>query len=144
MTKTRHTAVLALALLAGTTQAQTTVVDAWARGTVPQQPGTGAFMRITSAQGARLVGVSSPVAGIAEIHEMKMVDGVMKMGAIPALELPAGQAVELKPGGYHLMLMGLKQQLKGGQTLPLTLTVEGKDGRKETLQLTVPIKALGQ
>lgn len=144
MTSTRYAAALGLALLAGLAQAQTTVADAWARGTVPQQQGTGAFMRITSATGARLVGVASPVAGVAEIHEMKMVDGVMKMNAIPALDLPAGQPVELKPGGYHLMLMGLKQQLKGGETLPLTLTIEGKDGKKETLELKLPIRALGQ
>lgn len=144
MTSTRFATALGLALVAGLAQAQTTVTDAWARGTVPQQQGTGAFMRITSASGGRLVGVASPVAGIAEIHEMKMEGGVMKMAAIPSLELPAGQPVELKPGGYHLMLMGLKQQLKGGETLPLTLTIEAKDGRKETLELKLPIRALGQ
>lgn len=137
-------AALALGLIAGPAQAQTGVADAWVRGTVPQQQGTGAFMRITSAQGARLVGVQTPVAAIAEIHEMKMDGGVMKMGAVPALELPAGKTVELKPGGYHLMLMGLKQQLKGGDQVPLTLTLEGPGGQKETLELKLPVRALGQ
>ncbi|MGM9487139.1 copper chaperone PCu(A)C [Ideonella sp. YS5] len=128
----------------GTAHAATTVADAWARGTVPQQQASGAFMRITSAEGGKLVGVSSPVAATVEVHEMKMDGGVMKMGAVPSLDLPAGQAVELKPGGYHVMLMGLKQQLKAGDKVPLTLTIEGKGGQKETLQVTAPVKALGQ
>jgi len=128
----------------GVAQAATTVADAWVRGTVPQQQASGAFMRITSAEGGKLVAVTSPVAATVEVHEMKMDGGVMKMGAVPSLELPAGQAVELKPGGYHVMLMGLKQQLKGGDQVPLTLTIEGKGGQKETLQVTAPVKALGQ
>lgn len=142
----RPLAMALLAALAATAAgAQTTVKDAWVRGTVPQQQASGAFMQITSAQGGRLVAVSTPVAGVAEIHEMKMDGGVMKMAPVAGgLELPAGKPVELKPGGYHLMLMGLKQQLKGGETLPLTLTVEGQDGKKETLQLSVPVRALGQ
>jgi len=139
-------AITAAALCAalGSAHAATTVADAWARGTVPQQQASGAFMRITSAEGGKLVGVSSPVAATVEVHEMKMDGGVMKMGAVPSLDLPAGQAVELKPGGYHVMLMGLKQQLKAGDSVPLTLTIEGKGGRKETLQVTAPVKALGQ
>ena len=85
------------------------------------------------------------MAGNADIGRgTKMDGGVMKMGAVPSLELPAGQAVELKPGGYHVMLMGLKQQLKAGDSVPLTLTVEGKGGQKETVQVTAPVKALGQ
>ena len=134
----------ALALLAGTAaQAQTTTQDVWVRGTVAQQKATGAFMQITSQQGGKLVSAASPVAGIVEIHEMKMEGSVMKMAAIPGLELPAGKTVELKPGGYHVMLMDLKQPLKAGDTVPLTLTVEGKDGKKETLELKAPVRALG-
>jgi periplasmic copper chaperone A len=136
--------IAALCATLGSAYAATTVADAWVRGTVPQQQASGAFMRITSAEGGKLVAVSSPVAGMAEVHEMKMDGGVMKMGAVPALELPAGSAVELKPGGYHVMLMGLKQQLKAGDSVPLTLTIEGKGGQKETLQVTAPVKALGQ
>jgi copper(I)-binding protein len=70
--------------------------------------------------------------------------GTMKMNVVPFVELPAGKMVELKPGGHHVMLMGLKQQLKGGELVPLTLTIEGASGKKETLELKVPIKALGQ
>ena len=123
--------------------AQTTVKDPWVRGTVAQQKATGAFMQITSKQGGKLVSAASPVAGIVEIHEMKMEGNVMKMAAVPGLELPAGKTVELKPGGYHVMLMDLKQPLKAGDTVPLTLTVEGKDGKKETLELKAPVRALG-
>lgn len=125
------------------TWAQTTVKEPWVRGTVPQQKASGAFMQITSAQGGKLLSASSPVAGVVEVHEMKMDGGVMKMAAVPFLELPAGKAVDLKPGGYHVMLMDLKQQLKAGDTVPLTLVVEGKDGKKETLQVQAPVKALG-
>ncbi|MFO1341049.1 MAG: copper chaperone PCu(A)C [Burkholderiaceae bacterium] len=138
-------AAMLLAMAASAASAQTTVKDAWVRGTVPQQQASGAFMQITSAQGGRLVAVSTPVAGVAEIHEMKMDGGVMKMAPVAGgLVLPAGKPVELKPGGYHLMLMGLKQQLKGGDNVPLSLTVEGPDGKKETLDLSVPVRALGQ
>ncbi|MEK8030726.1 copper chaperone PCu(A)C [Ideonella sp. DXS29W] len=133
-----------LAVASAPALAATDVANAWVRGTVPGQPASGAFMQITSAEGGRLVGVSSPWAGMAEIHEMKTVDGVMKMNAVPFLELPAGKSVELKPGGYHVMLMGLKQQLKGGEQLPLVLTIETAGGKKETLELKLPIKALGQ
>jgi hypothetical protein len=137
------TALVVAAAAGAPAWAQTTVTDGWVRGTVAQQKASGAFMRITAAQGGRLVGASSPVAGLAEVHEMKMDVGVMKMGAIPSLELPAGKAVELKPGGYHVMLMDLKQQLKAGDKVPLTLTIEGKDGKKETVELLLPVRALG-
>lgn len=128
--------------LCAAAQAQVKVTDAWVRGTVSQQKASGAFMRITSAQGGKLLEVSSPVAGVAEIHEMAMQGDMMRMRAVPTLELPAGKAVELKPGGYHVMLMDLKQQLKPGESVPLTLVVEGKDGKRETLEVKAPVRAL--
>jgi hypothetical protein len=136
---------LAAALLVTATAsfAQTTVKDAWVRGTVAQQKASGAFMHITSAQGGKLVEVRSPVAGVAEIHEMAMQGDMMRMRAVPSLDLPPGKAVELKPGGYHLMLMDLKQQLKAGDNVPLTLVIEGKDGKRETLEVKAPVRALG-
>jgi copper(I)-binding protein len=125
--------------------AQTSVKDAWIRGTVPQQKATGMFAQITSPQGGRLVSVSSPAAGVAEVHEMAMDNNVMKMRALPnGLELPAGKAVELKPGGYHVMLMDLKQPLKAGEQVPVTLVFEGADKKRETVELKVPVKQLGQ
>ncbi|MFM2120479.1 MAG: hypothetical protein RL722_1947 [Pseudomonadota bacterium] len=137
--------VPAAALLAAAfaAQAQTTVSDAWVRGTVAQQKATGMFAKITSAKGGKLVGAASPVAGVVEVHEMKMDGDRMMMNAIPALELPAGKAVELKPGGYHVMLMALKQPLKAGDNVPVTLTVEGKDGKKETIEVKAEVRALG-
>jgi periplasmic copper chaperone A len=139
LSRTLAAALLTFAAAAG---AQTTVKDAWARGTVAQQKASGAFMQITSAQGGKLLEVRSPVAGVAEIHEMAMHGDMMRMRAVPALELPAGKAVELKPGGYHVMLMDLKQQLKPGDSVPLTLVVEAKDGKREIIHIKVPVRAL--
>lgn len=139
----RSLALAAALFAAGTVAAQTTVKDGWVRSTVEPQKATGAFMQITSAQGGKLVSAQSPVAGITEVHEMAMDGNVMKMRAVPALDLPAGQAVELKPGGYHVMLMDLKQPVKAGETVPMTLVVEGKDGKRETLELKLPVKAAG-
>ena len=130
---------LALALAA---QAQVSVKEPWVRATVSQQKATGAFMQIVSAKDAKLVQASSPVAGIVEIHEMTMVQDVMKMRAIPGLDLPAGKAVELKPGGYHVMLLDLKAQVKEGDVVPLNLVIEGRDGKRQTLELKVPARGL--
>jgi len=123
--------------------AQLTVKDPWVRATVAQQKATGAFMQITSAQDARLLEVKSPVAGVVEVHEMSMDKDVMKMRALPnGLDLPAGKAVDLKPGGYHVMMMDLKQQVKEGDTVLVTLVVEGKDKKRTTLDVKAPVKAL--
>jgi copper(I)-binding protein len=123
--------------------AQTTVAEPWIRGTVPQQKATGMFASITSTKGGKLVSASSPVAGLVEIHEMAMDGNVMKMRALAnGLELPAGKAVALQPGGYHVMLMDLKQQLKAGDAVPVTLVVEGAGKVRETIELAVPVKAL--
>ncbi len=72
----------------------------------------------------RLVAASSPAAGTVEIHSMSMEGDVMKMRQVDAIEIATGQTVELKPGGYHLMLMGLKAPLKVGEKFPLTLKFE--------------------
>jgi copper(I)-binding protein len=122
--------------------AQTLVKEPWVRGTVVQQKATGMFAQITSTTGGRLISASSPVAGVVEIHEMTMEGNVMKMRALPGLDLPAGKAVELKPGGYHVMLLDLKQQLKEGDTVAVTLVVQGKDGKQETVEVKAPVKAL--
>ena len=115
------------------------VSNAWVRSTVQGQKGTGAFMNITAKDGAKLVGVSSPVAGVAEVHEMKMEGDIMKMRALPALDLPAGQTVQFKPGGYHLMLMDLKQPLSKGSTVPLTLRLQDAQGIETRLEVSVPV-----
>lgn len=142
--RTSHRLVLAVALFAvqWAAHAQTTVKDPWVRGTVPQQKATGMFAQLTSTGGGKLVSASSPVAGIVEIHEMAMEGNVMKMRAIPGLDLPAGKAVDLKPGGYHVMLIDLKQTLKAGDTVPVKLVIEGKDGKRETVEVNAPVRAL--
>jgi len=133
---------LVLALIAAPSLAQVAVSDAWVRGTVPGQKATGAFMRLTSPTDAALVSASSPVAGIVEIHEMALEGGVMKMRAVPKLPLPAGKSVDLKPGGYHVMLMDLKQPLKEGDTVPVTLAFTDKDGKQVTQEVKAQVKAL--
>jgi len=130
-------------LLAATAAfAQVTVKDPWVRATVPQQKTTGAFMKLESNEDARLVAASSPVAGVVELHEMAMEQGVMKMRAVPSIAVPAGKGVELKPGGYHVMLMELKTQVKEGDTVPITLTFEGKDGKRRTVEVKAPARPL--
>ena len=134
-------ATLAL-LLAFGAQAQTTVKDPWVRGTVAGQKATGMFGQIVSTSGGKLVSASSPVAGVVEVHEMVMDGSVMKMRAVTGLELPAGKAVELKPGGYHVMLLDLKQELKAGESVPVTLVIEGAGGKRESVEVKAPVKAL--
>ena len=115
------------------------VKDAWVRATVAGQQGTGAFMTVTATTATRLVGVVSAVAGVAEVHEMKMDGDVMKMRAVPILDLPAGKSVQLKPGGYHVMLMDLKQPLTKGSTMPLTLVFKDEKGVESRMDLTLPV-----
>ena len=114
----------------------------WVRGTVAGQMATGAFMEVTSKSGATLVGAASPVAGVTEIHEMKMDGGVMKMRAVARLDLPAGKPVILGPGGYHVMLMNLKQTIKTGDSVPLTLQFEGKDRKVEMIEVAAEVRDL--
>jgi len=119
-----------------------TVTDAWARATVQGQKATGAFMKITAKDNAMLVGVSSPAAGLAEIHEMKVEKDVMKMAPLAnGLDLPAGKVVELKPGGYHVMLMDLKSPLTKDTTVPLTLTLQDAKGVKSNVELKLLVGA---
>lgn len=134
---------LLLGLACGPLAAQPVAVrDAWVRSAVPGQSATGAFMKITASENTRLVRVSSPVAGITEIHSMKMDGDVMTMRAVPAgLELPAGQLVELKAGGYHLMLMDLTVALPKASTVALTLWFKNARGAESQLALQVPVAA---
>ena len=137
------TFIAILALTSTTLYAQTIEVkDAWVRASVQGQMATGAFMKLKSKDGAQLVSVSTPVAGIAEVHEMKMEGDVMKMRAVPALDLPAGTTVELKPGGYHVMLMDLKTALKKDSTVPMTLVFKDAKGVQSTLALKVPVAVM--
>ena len=139
------TILLSAALINGVATAQTvTVADAWVRATVAAQRATGAFLKL-SIQGAdaTLIAASSPVAGVTQIHEMAMSEGVMRMrevtGGVP---LKAGQSFELKPGGYHIMMMDLKQPVKAGDRVPLTLTFKQRDGQQTTTQVDAEVRGL--
>lgn len=117
------------------------VSDAWVRATVgTEDPSmTGAFMAIdnTGEDDVTLTGAASPVAGKVEIHEMAMVDGSMVMRKVEGgLTIEAGYGQVLMPGGNHVMLMGLTEELAAGDEVDLTL--EFSDGSTE--ELTVPVK----
>ena len=131
-------ALLAAGLFSTSALAQVTVSDPWVRATVPNQKASGAFMRVQSATAARLVGISTPAAGRAELHEMAMENNTMRMRQVDAIDLPAGKAVNLASGGYHVMLFDLKRQLKEGETVPVTLVVQ--DGAKKSSSVTVEAK----
>ena len=126
---------LVLAALSASAFASVTVKNPWVRVTASYQKSTVVFMQITSSNDARLVKVDSPVAEVVEICEMVMKSIVMKMNAVAAIDLPAGKAVELKPDGYMVMLMGLKQEIKEGDTIPISIVVEGKNKERETIKL---------
>jgi copper(I)-binding protein len=116
------------------------VHNAWARATVQGQKATGAFMTLTSKTETRLVGVSTSVAGVAEVHEMKMDNNVMQMRALSdGLPLPAGKAVALQPGGFHVMLMDLKLPLQKDTTIPLTLRFKDAKGVESNVEIKVPV-----
>jgi periplasmic copper chaperone A len=116
---------LLLALLAPATSAQTGGVEirnAWARATPRAAQTAAVYATITAAADDRLTGASTPAAKQAQLHTMSMDNGVMKMRQVDGIDLAAGQAVTLKPGGYHIMLIGLAQPLSEGQTFPMTLS----------------------
>lgn len=144
MTSKFSTLIAALTIIAaGTTFAQTPEIDiknAWVRTTVPGQSATGAFLTIIHKNGAKLVRAASPAAGVTEIHEMKMDGDVMRMRALPqGLDLPAGKAVALAPGGHHIMLMDLKAALPKDAVVPITLWFKDDKGVETQLELKLTV-----
>ncbi|MFN3629388.1 MAG: copper chaperone PCu(A)C [Casimicrobiaceae bacterium] len=140
----------ALSLLAGSISfiaasalhAQVAIKDPWVRATVPQQRAAGAFMDIRADQSVRLVSGRSPVAGKVEIHEMAMEGSMMKMREIPGIDIPQGQTLSLKPGGYHVMLIDLKQQIKPDDVVPITLDFVGTDNKKYSIEVKAQGRAM--
>jgi copper(I)-binding protein len=125
---------------AATEAAAIAIAEPWSRDTAEGQNAGGAFMTIanTGTAADRLTGGSSPVAGRVEIHTMTMENDVMRMRQLEdGLEIPAGGEVTLKPGTFHVMLMDLKQPLKAGDKVPLTLTFKGS-GALETELVVKP------
>ena len=129
----RSFAVLAAAAFIGTTHAQPKIADAWARPTVQGQHAGGGYLRIDNKGGVadRLLAASADVSASVELHTMTMEGDVMRMRRVDGIDVPAGQVVELKPGGLHVMFMGLKAPLRAGERLPLVLRFE-KSGEVKT------------
>ena len=136
-------AAAGLACSAGA-HAGVTVSDAWVRGTVPAQKVTGAFLTLQSSDDATLVGVSSSASESAEIHASGQSGGVMEMHEVEGVPLPRGRKVELKPGGFHVMLVGLRGALKAGDTVALTLTIRDAQGRSSKVEVRAAVRPLGQ
>jgi periplasmic copper chaperone A len=103
------------------------VSDAWVRAPAPGQKVAAAYMELTSRMNLLLVAVASPAAAAVELHNTAVEGGVMKMRPVGRIELPAGKAVKLAPGGLHAMLVDLKHPLKAGDKVQLTLTVQRPD-----------------
>jgi len=123
-------------------QAEVTVKDAWVRGTLPAQTVTGAFMEIVSSEDATVISASSPLSEVVEIHSMTLENGVMKMRPLSRLALSAGTPVKLAPGGYHLMLMGLKKTITKGDVVPITLKVKGTNKKTKRVEVRLEVRDL--
>lgn len=116
------------------------IENAYTRSTVPGQQVAGGFMKIENKGAAdQLVSASSPVAGEVQLHEMAMDGNVMKMRQVKDITVPAGGAVELKPGGLHLMFMNIKAPLAAGETVPVKL----KFAKAGELEVKMPVNAMG-
>jgi copper(I)-binding protein len=136
-------AVLALALAAPFAAAAQSVKvgDAWVRPTLPGQKATGAYLELTSVSNAALVAAGSTAAARVEMHTMSTEGGVMRMRALPRIDLPAGQTVKLAPNGMHLMLFDVKEPLRIGDKVTLTLTVQPAGAAAGTSVTTVNVEA---
>jgi copper(I)-binding protein len=116
------------------------IEDAYTRATVPGQQVAGGFMKIENKGAAdQLISASSPVAGEVQLHEMAMDGNVMKMRQVKDIAVPAGGAVELKPGGLHLMFMNIKAPLTAGETVPVKL----KFAKAGDVEVKMPVNAMG-
>jgi len=118
------------------------ITNAWVRGMVSGQRGTGAYMDIVSDSPARVLSAASPVAANVEIHNMRMENGVMRMSPVKDIALEPGKTFRLAPGGYHVMMMGLKEPLKKGAAVPITLTVEGADKKIRQIEVKAEVRDL--
>lgn len=137
-------ALLGLTGLLPLAWAQVTISDPWAKATTGSQSATAVYMTLKSDKPLTITAVQSPLAGVAEIHQMTMdANDRMTMRSMPSLELGAGQTLELKPGGLHLMLMDLrKTPLKPGDSVPLTLTLKSADGKTTQQSVSATVRPL--
>jgi len=133
---------LCLALAASPLHAKVKVSDPWVRAAVHGQKATGAFLTLSTSVPATLVGVRSPVAEVAELHDMKIEEGVMKMRPVEAIALTPDRPVELKPGSLHIMLMELKTPLQPGESVPLILVIQDQEGRQTETEVMAEVRPL--
>lgn len=141
VTRSLSLLILALIVFAACTQAGIAVNDPFARPSPGEGSTGGAFMSIVNNtnQPDRLISAQCPVAKVVELHETVNVDGVMSMQPRPAgFELPARSTLELKPGGKHVMLMGLTAPLKAGDTVEVTLNFEKAGAVKVQVPVNMP------
>jgi copper(I)-binding protein len=116
------------------------IENAYTRATVPGQQVAGGFMKIENKGSAdQLISASSPVAGEVQLHEMSMEGQVMKMRQVKDIAVPAGGAVELKPGGFHLMFINIKSPLAAGESVPVKL----KFAKAGEVEVKMPVNAMG-
>ena len=123
--------------------AQVEVKTPWVRATVPGQKTSSAYLVLKSAEEVTFVGAESPVAAVVDLHEMRMDGNVMRMRAVPRLVLPRGKVLQLNPGGFHLMLTGLKQPLRKGDSVPITLRFEGRDNAQKVVEIRAEVRDSG-
>lgn len=117
------------------------ISDHWVRASHPGQSVGAAYMTFKSESDLTLTHASASVTKAVEVHEMKMVNNIMKMRQLESLKLPKGTAVSLKPGGLHLMLFDLAEPLKAGETVNFELCFADKDGKITIVPLTSTVKA---
>lgn len=139
MKKVFAAVVLGLASMYG--YADVSIKAPWVRATAPAQKVAGGYMQISSTTNATLLKLTSPVASSVELHASTMENGVMKMRYLEQLEIPAGKVIEFKPGGYHIMLIGLKKQLVEGDKIPLKLLFADNSNKEHLFEVSFPVQA---
>lgn len=129
---------LPASMLAFAGEADIEISDAYVRMVPPGTPTSGAFMTIKNSGNVdrKLVKAESPVSKLVELHNHTNDNGVMKMRQVSEIDVKSKGQAELKPGSYHVMLIDLKQSLKEGDTVPITLTFD--DG--STKKVDAPVK----
>jgi copper(I)-binding protein len=141
--RARTVLVAVLGIAAQSAFAAVTVKDAWVRGTVAGQDTTGAYATLRSTEDAKIVGVSSPAAKRAEIHQSDMTGGVMRMRPLPFVALPANRDVALD-GERHVMLMDLAHALGADDSVRLVFTIEDARGKRSRVEVKAPVRPLGR
>jgi copper(I)-binding protein len=139
-----HKLFLASVALAVSAHAEVTATNAWVRGMVPGQKSTAAYLTLKSSEDAKVVSVATPAAAKAQLHASMIMSGVAHMEGLDALALPAGKAVELKPGAQHVMLMDMPRPLHPGDSVPLVLTIVDAKGKRSTLDVKAIVRGIAE